>query len=127
MAPLHLLHRCVTALILAAALGGCIPPDETEDGGVAPPIEAEREAVRRAPMGADCACPAAECDPAAEVCVCEAEGGSGPCVDGLMCLGSPAAGECTRPCDADADCPDGFACIGLQIGNTVTGRWCFAE
>ncbi|MGK0358939.1 MAG: hypothetical protein ACI9U2_001233 [Bradymonadia bacterium] len=123
MRLLPLIHWTGLACLVSASLAACVPPDEASDA----PANAQPEAAEaRAKIGADCRCPDAECDADAEVCVCEASGGQGPCVDGLTCLGSPASGECTRPCEADADCSDGFACVDLQVGSTVTRQWCFS-
>lgn len=126
MRPLHL--AICTALFACAALTGCIPPDpDGADAGPSAGGEPEPEGPAGASIGADCRCPAAECDADAEVCACEAEASSGPCADGLTCLGSPGFSECTRACDDDSECPDGFSCTGLQIGSVMTGQWCFAS
>lgn len=122
--------RTLAMGLICLSTAACIP-DEEVDGGLegdagadaAPAVEDEQAALGA--IGEDCVCPEAECDADADACVCEAADGSGPCEDGLICLGSPAQGECTRPCEDDAECPDGFLCAGLQIGATVTGKWCF--
>lgn len=124
------MRLCIGAAGLICLLMGCVPEDEVDGGEIADmgadaAADPEDGQGAAAAFGEDCTCPEAECDADADACACEAMEGSGPCEDGLICLGSPALGECTQPCEDDDGCPDGFACAGLQIGNTVTGKWCF--
>jgi len=120
-------YRMLTGLSLVLVMCVGCPLESPDDVVSMSEVDAGADEALL-PIGADCRCPEEACIADAVNCSCQSE--QGPCEAELTCLGGQA-GECTRACESDDDCPEDFVCSRFSVIDPVTdeehvfpAQWC---